>query len=85
MEQAFHKLTWRQKQAIRKIKDNPDAEGIHNSTLKSLVHKQYIKYIDGEDYELTYVGELAFKRIMSSGDAPEALKEMFIIKPRTRR
>jgi len=76
MYKAFKSLTWRQKQAIRNIKDNPDAIDIHKHTVNSLVKKGFIEHDSGQDYLLTPAGEWAYKTIMASGDGPEALKEM---------
>lgn len=69
-----------QREAIRSIADNPDAEMIDPRTLRALLDRGLIKHLDATDYTLTARGRVAFKRIMATGDGPEQLKEHFRIR-----
>lgn len=63
MFKEYNSLTWQQKQAIRELKNNPDAIDIHKRTLSSLVKKGFIEWDNGQDYLLTPAGEWVYTTI----------------------
>lgn len=69
-------LSIAQREGIRAIYDG-NADRVANRTLYSLIDRDLVlPPNENEGYRLTPLGEYNHRRIMATGDGPEALKEL---------